>query len=105
MASIIYHSVLKPQKMLFVATYLLYAEALCLTLITVITGSPVMTVVIAVLAHIFCINLTNKEPHINNIIRNRISYFMECLGCKEVGAPHFKTPTIYKDNVRFYYEL
>lgn len=105
MSSSIYHAVLKPQKILFVASSLLYVESVVLILMTVVIGSPLTTVLFAVFSHLFCINLTNREPHINNILRNRFSYLMEFLKLKEIGSPHFITPVMYNDNTRYYYEL
>ena len=103
-SSRIYGSVLKPPRLLFAATSLLYLEVFGAIVLTVLVREPVMTVVCLTLSHLFCIHLTNKEPHINNILRNFYLRARECAGIKSDGQPRFKTESLFK-NAGVIYEL
>ena len=103
-SSRIYGSVLKPPRLLFAATSLLYLEVFGAIVLTVLVREPVMTVVCLTLSHLFCIHLTNKEPHINNILRNFSLRAREYAGVKSDGQPHFKTESLFK-NAGVIYEL
>lgn len=63
-----------------------------------------MTVVSLTLSHLFCIHLTNKEPHINNILRNFYLRAREYAGIKSDEQPRFKTESLFK-NAGVIYEL
>ena len=103
-SSRIYGSVLKPPRLLFAATSLLYLEVLGAIVLTVLVREPVMTVVCLTLSHLFCIHLTNREPHINNILRNFYLRAREYAGVKSDGQPRFKTKSLFK-NAGVIYEL
>ena len=103
-SSRIYGSVLKPPRLLFAATSLPYLEVLGAIILTVLVREPVMTVVCLTLSHLFCIHLTNKEPHINNILRNFYLRAREYAGVKSDGQPRFKTESLFK-NAGVIYEL
>ena len=103
-SSRIYGSVLKPPRLLFAATSLLYLEVFGAIVLTVLVREPVMTVVCLTLSHLFCIHLTNKEPHINNIVRSFYLRAREYAGVKSDGQPHFKTESLFK-NAGVIYEL
>lgn len=103
-SSRIYGSVLKPPKLLFAATSLLYLEVFSAIVLTILVREPVMTVVCLTLSHLFCIHLTNKEPHINNILRNFYLRAREYAGVKSDGQPRFKTESLFK-NAGVIYEL
>ncbi len=103
-SSRIYGSVLKPLRLLFAATSLLYLEVFSAIVLTILVREPVMTVVCLTLSHLFCIHLTNKEPHINNILRNFYLRAREYAGVKSDGRPRFKTESLFK-NAGVIYEL
>lgn len=103
-SSRIYGSVLKPPRLLFAATSLLYLEVFGAIVLTVLVREPVMTVVCLTLSHLFCIHLTNKEPHINNILRNFSLRAREYAGVKSDEQPRFKTESLFK-NAGVIYEL
>lgn len=103
-SSRIYGSVLKPPRLLFAATSLLYLEVFSAIVLTILVREPVMTVVCLMLSHLFCIHLTNKEPHINNILRNFYLRAREYAGVKSDGQPRFKTESLFK-NAGVIYEL
>ena len=103
-SSRIYGSVLKPPRLLFAATSLLYLEVFSAIVLTILVREPVMTVVCLTLSHLFCIHLTNKEPHINNILRNFYLRAREYTGVKSDGQPRFKTESLFK-NAGVIYEL
>lgn len=103
-SSRIYGSVLKPPRLLFAATSLLYLEVFSAIVLTILVREPVMTVVCLTLSHLFCIHLTNKEPHINNILRNFYLRAREYAGVKSDGQPRFKTESLLK-NAGVIYEL
>lgn len=103
-SSRIYGSVLKPPSLLFAATSLLYLEVFSAIVLTILVREPVMTVVCLTLSHLFCIHLTNKEPHINNILRNFYLRAREYAGVKSDGQPRFKTESLFK-NAGVIYEL
>lgn len=103
-SSRIYGSVLKPPRLLFAATSLLYLEVFGAIVLTVLVREPVMTVVCLTLSHLFCIHLTNREPHINNILRNFYLRVREYAGVKSDGQPRFKTESLLK-NAGVIYEL
>ena len=103
-SSRIYGSVLKPPRLLFAATSLLYLEVFGAIVLTVLVREPIMTVVCLTLSHLFCIHLTNREPHINNILRNFYLRAREYAGVKSDGQPHFKTESLFK-NAGVIYEL
>lgn len=103
-SSRIYGSVLKPPRLLFAATSLLYLEVFSAIVLTILVREPVMTVVCLTLSHLFCIHLTNKEPHINNILRNFYLQAREYAGVKSDGQPRFKTESLFK-NAGVIYEL
>lgn len=103
-SSRIYGSVLKPPRLLFAATSLLYLEVFSAIVLTILVREPVMTVVCLTLSHLFCIHLTNKEPHINNILRNFYLRAREYAGVKSGGQPRFKTESLFK-NAGVIYEL
>ena len=103
-SSRIYGSVLKPPRLLFAATSLLYLEVFGAIVLTVLVREPIMTVVCLTLSHLFCIHLTNREPHINNILRNFYLRAREYAGVKSDGQPRFKTESLLK-NAGVIYEL
>ena len=103
-SSRIYGSVLKPPRLLFAATSLLYLEVFGAIVLTVLVREPIMTVVCLTLSHLFCIHLTNKEPHINNILRNFYLRAREYAGVKSDGQPRYKTESLFK-NAGVIYEL
>lgn len=103
-SSRIYGSVLKPPRLLFAATSLLYLEVFGAIVLTVLVREPVMTVVCLTLSHLFCIHLTNKEPHINNILRNFYLRAREYAGVKSDEQQRFKTESLLK-NAGVIYEL
>lgn len=104
MPSVIYGSATKPPKTLFVANSLLYCEVFGAVALTVLAREPMLTVVCAVASHAFCIGLTNREPHINNILRNAYWRLCETAGFKITGTPRFKTKSLFKET-GFCYEL
>lgn len=103
-SSRIFGSVLKPPRILFVAANLLYLEAFGAIVLTIVAGEPVLTVLSLTLSHLFCIHLTNKEPHINNILRNFSLRAREYAGIKSDEQPRFKTKSLQK-NAGVLYEL
>lgn len=103
-SSRIYGSVLKPPRLLFAATSLLYLEVFGAIVLTVLVREPIMTVVCLTLSHLFCIHLTNREPHINNILRNFYLRAREYAGVKSDGQPRFKTESLFR-NTGVIYEL
>lgn len=96
-SSRIYGSVLKPPKLLFVATSLLYLEVFGAIILTVLVREPIMTVIFLTLSHLFCIHLTNREPHINNILRNFYLQVREYAGIKSEGQPSFLIKRLLKE--------
>lgn len=103
-SSRIYGSVLKPPKLLFAATSLLYLEVFGAIVLTVLVKEPIMTVISLTLTHLLCIHLTNREPHINNILRNFYIRVREYAGIKSEGQPSFLTKRLLKET-RVLYEL
>lgn len=100
MTSTVFRSVLKPAKLLYVATGLLYIEVGAAFALTVLTGEPLATFVFMVVFHVWSIGKTNKEPHINNILRNKYRQFCEQVGLKSSGMVHF-----CKSGKKYRYEL
>lgn len=103
-SSRIYGSVLKPPRLLFAATNLLYLEVFGAIVLTVLVREPIMTLACLTLSHLFCIHLTNKEPHINNILRNSSLRAREYAGVKSDEQPRFRTKSLFK-NAGAIYEL
>ena len=93
----IYASIIKPHRILFVATGLLYLEIFASVTLTIVSGEPIVTVGCLVFSHLFCIHLTNKEPHINNILRNFYLQIREYVGIKSDEQPHFRTKTFFNE--------
>lgn len=104
MSSVIYSSISKPPKILFIANTLMYLEVFEAIIVTVLIKEPILTVICTLISHIFFIELTNREPHINNILRNEYLRICEIIGFKSEGMPRFKTISLVRET-GFHYEL
>ena len=103
--SYVYKSVIKPKKILFVASYLLAIEGVFFIALALLTKSGAITLAFLMISHTLCVHLSNKEPHINNILRNYYYLFLELCGAKDNHINTMNTKTLYKDETREYFEL
>lgn len=103
MASSVYQKLEKPARIMFVAPLLLFAEIVFFFFLLIVTKEPVFALAFFLPLHLFNVRLTDKEPHINNILRFS---FERLINASSGKRPKYKTPMIFKDeNVSFYYDL
>lgn len=103
MSSVVYQKLEKPARIMFVAPFLLFMEIGLFFVLIIITKEPLFVLAVMMPTHLANVRLTNREPHINNILRNATDRLIDRPSDKN---PKNKTPLIFKENdVRFYYEL
>lgn len=94
MSSIVYQKLEKPSKMFFVAPFLFMTEVVLLLFLLAVVKEPLVAIGIIVPTHLQFVRLSTREPHINNIIRNKLNII---IGNKSAKLPTYKTPMIIKD--------
>ena len=103
MSSSVYQKLEKPARIMFVAPLLLFIEIVSFFLLLIITKEPVLGIACFVPLHLFSVRLTDREPHINNILR---FYFERLINDSSGKRPKNKTPMIIKDEETvFYYDI
>lgn len=103
MSSSVYQKLEKPARIMFVAPLLLFIEIISFFLLLIITKEPVLGIACFVPLHLFSVRLTDREPHINNILR---FYFARLINDSSGKRPKNKTPMIFKDEETvFYYDI
>lgn len=103
MSSVVYQKLEKPTRIMFVAPLIFFTEIALFLLLLILSKEPVLAIAVIIPTHLSNVRLTNREPHINNILRNAANRLFDRPSDKN---PKNKTPLIFKENdVRFYYEL
>ena len=103
--SIVYKTIIRPKKIAFASRGLVLLEAVLLMILTSKTHNALVVISALAVLHIIAIRITAKEPHIDNILRNAFQQAQEAIGQKDPKSPRYKTPLLYKDDTKGYFDV